>query len=170
MPKKLSSSVSLGDPIYDFSGPMFNLYGTPRDETDEERKIRLNNREITMRDAPRFTPDYPTPADPYRSLNYMAIADTASALGIPMPEPVAGLGGMYGQQQAVDFVVANPVPNRLGIQVMSPQDALAMRRRQAQAMRAIEGSAPILSPRGFEPQSSVISDGVFNRLKAMLGY
>ena len=47
---------------------------------------------------------------------------------------------------------------------------LAMRRRQAQAMRAIEGSAPILSPRGFEPSSSVISDGVFNRLRAMLGY
>ena len=121
-----------------------------------------------MRVAPSFTPDYPTPADPYRSLNYMAIADTASALGIPMPEPVAGLGGMYGQQQAADFVAANPVPNRLGIQVMSPQDALAMRRRQAQAMRAIEGSAPILSPRGFEP--SVVSDGIFNRLRSMLGY
>ena len=147
---------------------MFDLYGTPRDETDEERKIRLNNREITMRDAPSFTPDYPTLADPYRSRNYMAIADTASALGIPMPAPVAGLGGMYGQQQAADFVAANPVPNRLGIQVMSPQDALAMRQRQAQAMRAIQGSAPILSPRGFEP--TIVSDGIFNRLKAMLGY
>jgi hypothetical protein len=167
MAKKLSGSVSSGDPVYDFSGPMFDLYKAPRDETDEEKRIRLINRAETMRVAPSFTPDYPTPADPYRSLNYMSVADTASALGIPMPAPV-GPNNMYSQQQAADFVAANPVPNRLGIQVMSPQDALAMRQRQAQAMRAIQGSAPILSPRGFEP--TIVSDGIFNRLKAMLGY
>ena len=166
MAKKLS-----GDPIYDFSGPMFDLYKAPRDETAEEKSRRLLNRRMALDEAAgTFTPDYPTANDPYRTQNYMAIADTASALGIPMPAPVAGPGGMYGQQQAADFVAANPVPNRLGIQVMSPQDALAMRQRQAQAMRAIQGSAPILSPRGFEPPMTVISDGLVNRLRAMLGY
>ena len=126
-----------------------------------------------------FTPDYPTPADPYRSLNYMARADTASALNIPMPEPVGGPNSMYSQQQAADFVAANPVPNRLGVQAMSPQDALAMRMRQMQAARAIPGSADILSSRGFMPQGIPQSTyfagrdeepGFLNRLRAMLGY
>jgi len=180
MAKKLSASVGSYDPIYDFSGPMFNLYGTPRDETDEEKSRRLGNRSLTLAEAAgRFAPDYNSPSDPYRSMNYMAIADTASALGIPMPEPVAGAGNMYGQQQAADFVASNPVPNRLGVQAMSPQAALAMRIRQAQAARAIPGSADILSPRSFAPQGIPqstyfagrdVEPGILNYLRAMLGY
>lgn len=158
---------------------MFNLYGTPLDETDEEKRIRLLNRKTTLDSAPAYIPDYPTSDDPYRNLNYLSIADTASALGIPMPAPVGGPKSMYSQQQSVDFAAANPVPNRMGIQPMSPQDAMAMRMRQLQAARAIPGSAGILSPRGFAPQgvpqSSYsggrdVEPGFLNRLRALLGY
>ncbi len=160
MAKKLSGDVNYDRSIYDFGGPMFNLYGTPLDETAAEKKTRLHNRKITMEDA-SFKPDYPTADDPYRNLNYMAIADTASALGLPMPTPIGGPKSMYGQQQAADFVAANPVPNRMGVQALSPQDALVMRMRQMQAARAIPGSAAILSPRGFIPdtQDSTFAGG-----------
>jgi hypothetical protein len=62
---------------------------------------------------------------------------------------------------------------------MLPQDALAMRLRQAQAARAIPGSADILSPRGFAPQGTPQSSyfagrdmepGIMNYLRTMLGY
>ena len=158
----------MGPPISQGRG-----YAPPLDETASEKITRLNNREMIMKDAAgQFTPDYNTPSDPYRSMNYMSIADTASALGIPMPEPVAGPGAMYGQQQAADFVAANPVPNRLGVQAMSPQDAMAMRQRQLQGMRPIPGSAPIMPARSFSPQNIPQSSepGIMNSLARMFGY
>ena len=155
---------------YDLSGPISPFYKPGRDELQEARSRRLGDRSMTLAEAQgRFTPDYNTPSDPYRSMNYMAIADTASALGIPMPEPVAGPGAMYGQQQAADFVAANPVPNRLGVQAMSPQDAMAMRQRQLQGLRPIPGSAPIMSPRNFQPQIDQ-NPGIMNSLARMFGY
>lgn len=170
MAKKLSGKVGYADPFYDFSGPMFNLYPTAREETDAERIIRLNNREITMRDAPSFTPDM-------EDQNYLRVASKASALGIPMPAPT-GPNRTYSLQQAADFIAAHPMPNRLGDQVLSPPEALALRIRQAQAASMIPGSANILSPRNFSPgmqESSYlggrdVEPSFLNRLRAMLGY
>lgn len=126
------------------------------DESPEEKSRRLLNRRMTLDEAKgRFTPDRPSPSDPFGSRTYMNVADTASALGLPMPAP-QGPGGMYTQQQAVDFAAANPVPNRLGIAPMSPQDALAGRMANQERFRQWAAQQP--DSAGPLPMSSNIDE------------
>lgn len=88
------------------------------------------------------------------------IADLMAKMGLPMPAP-AGSNNYYTQQQYEQAVrQAYPVDP---IRQMLEQQA---RMRQAQAMRPIAGSAPILSPRGFipdMPQTNYLRDLMFGR-------
>jgi hypothetical protein len=101
------------------------------------------------------------------------IAGIMARLNQPMPAP-AGSNNYYTQAQYGD-AVRQAYPNDPIQRMLDEQE----RMRRFQAMRAIPGSAPIMSDRGFAPQgipqSSYmggrdVQPGVMNYLRSLLGY
>ena len=107
-------------------------------------------------------PNAPGPMD--EDMNFKDhIAGLMAKMGQPMPAP-AGSNFYYTQPQ-YEQAVQQAYPDDPVRRLLDEQE----RMRRFQASRPIQGSAPVL-PGRFIPQSTVISDGLFNRLRAMLGY
>ena len=107
-------------------------------------------------------PNAPGPMD--EDMNFKdQIAGLMAKMGRPMPAP-AGSNYYYTQPQ-YEQAVQQAYPYDPIQQMLDQQE----RMRRFQASRPIAGSAPVL-PSRFIPQSTVLSDGLINRLRAMLGY
>lgn len=117
-------------------------------------------------------PNAPGPVD--EDMDYrQQIAGIMARLNQPMPAP-AGSNYYYTQPQ-YEQAMQQAYPNDPIQRMLDEQE----RMRRFQAMRAIPGSAPIMSDRGFAPQgipqSSYmggrdVQPGVMNYLRSLLGY
>jgi hypothetical protein len=91
------------------------------------------------------------------------IAGIMARINQPMPAP-AGSNYYYTQPQ-YEQAIQQAYPDDPVKRLLDEQE----RMRRFQASRPIAGSAPVL-PSRFIPQSTILSDGLVNRLRAMLGY
>jgi hypothetical protein len=91
------------------------------------------------------------------------IAGIMARINQPMPAP-AGSNYYYTQPQ-YEQAIQQAYPDDPVKRLLDEQE----RMRRFQASRPIAGSAPVL-PSRFIPQSTILGDGLVNRLRAMLGY
>jgi len=107
-------------------------------------------------------PNAPGPMD--EDMNFKdQIAGIMARINQPMPAP-AGSNYYYTQPQ-YEQAIQQAYPDDPVKRLLDAQE----RMRRFQASRPIAGSAPVL-PSRFIPQSTILGDGLINRLRAMLGY